>query len=104
MCFFLKRKTEPIRKSISRLSDLKIKLEVLVYLADEENKNVISNIVDIVKFMPPSVDPQAIKIENKLEDWFDDLKIQLSGKKDQHKITSLIQKIEIALIERKAYR
>lgn len=104
MCLFRRKKKQPIQKSLSRLADLAVQLEVLVYLASDDYKKTLNPIVDIVKYMPPSGDPQAIKIENMLYDWFDDLKIQFSGRNDAHKIDALIQKIEVALIERKAYR
>lgn len=104
MGLFRKAKKETrIEDSVALIKSMRTKAEYLIHAS--ENKDItgrLEGILDTLKYLAPSVKPDAAAALAKIDNRLDDLKIALSGRKDSSRIENEIRAVELLLIERKS--
>lgn len=106
MCFFKKKHTVDKNKESKELvSAIAGKAKALVVLAtNENNKKQLEELANQVEYMDVSPKEEVKKIDRKISDLLDDMKIQLTRserKGSDAELDKLIKEIQVKLVERK---
>lgn len=110
MCFFGRRRKD--KKSMQNnkqviankkmIEQNECNIGVLIVMADDnEIKNDLERIKDIIKYIEPVSAGKAMELDKKIANIIGDIKIILSKEKNFEKIKDLIKKIEVCVAERK---
>lgn len=103
MLFFKKKsKAESNKKDRDLIEDNSQKMDALIVLADEELKKDLEKIKEEIKYIIPLTDDKAYKMDEKMRNLIDDIKIELVKDKSAVKVANLIKDLRVMIAERKA--
>ncbi len=103
MLFFKKKsKAESNKKDRDLIEANSQKMDALIVLADEELKKDLEKIKEEIKYIIPLTDDKAYKMDEKMRNLIDDIKIELVKDKSAVKVANLIKDLRVMIAERKA--
>ena len=77
-------------------------MDALIVLAEEELKQDLEKIKEEIKYIIPLTDDKAYKMDEKMRNLIDDIKIELVKDKSTVKVANLIKDLRVMIAERKA--
>ena len=103
MLFFKKKsKAESNKKDRDLIEANSQKMDALIVLAEEELKQDLGKIKEEIKYIIPLTDDKAYKMDEKMRNLIDDIKIELVKDKSTVKVANLIKDLRVMIAERKA--
>ena len=103
MLFFKKKsKAESNKKDRDLIEANSQKMDALIVLAEEELKQDLEKIKEEIKYIIPLTDDKAYKMDEKMRNLIDDIKIELVKEKSTVKVANLIKDLRVMIAERKA--
>lgn len=103
MLFFKKKsKAESNKKDRDLIEANSQKMDALIVLAEEELKQDLEKIKEEIKYIIPLTDDKAYKMDEKMRNLIDDIKIELVKDKSTVKVANLIKDLRVMIAERKA--
>ncbi len=103
MLFFKKKsKAESNKKDRDLIEANSQKMDALIVLAEEELKQDLEKIKEEIKYIIPLTDDKAYKMDEKMRNLIDDIKIELVKDKSTIKVANLIKDLRVMIAERKA--
>ena len=103
MLFFKKKsKAESNKKDRDLIEANSQKMDALIVLAEEELKQDLEKIKEEIKYIIPLTDDKAYKMDEKMRNLIDDIKIELVKDKSTVKVANLIKDLRVMIEERKA--
>ena len=107
MCFFRRKKVtdnEKVEKDNATLKGNVAKVKVLCTASKSEDVTARLKVVtDKLQYSSPSKKESIQKLDNKISNKLDDLKILILGGKAEEKVLSALDDLEILVSERESY-